>query len=158
MVESQGTTDDGLKLTKYVQNVGVDGTPTPGGAGVSDSVYIKNTRLNPEYARVLDELNLNAVTATGDGTAIATAIYDKITVCVVASAITDGGTLTFQASPDDSNWGTVASTGSNDTSAATQAIAANGTYIFEIDIKKLKYFRANLTARTDGTYSVYVWG
>ena len=79
-------------------------------------------------------------------------------MCVVATSVTTGGTFTFQASPDGTDWGTVASTGSNDTSAETQAIAADGTYIFEIDIKKLKQFRTNLTARTDGTYSVYVWG
>ena len=116
-------------------------------------------RTNPEWANQLDELNLNAITTAVPGTGIDTLAYDKVTVCVVATAIVGaGGTFTFQASPDGTNWGTVASTGSNDTSAETQAITADGTYLFEIDIKKLKQFRTNLTARTDGTYSVYVWG
>lgn len=95
---------------------------------------------------------------TGPGTSIDTLAYDKVTVCVVATSVTTGGTFTYQASPDGTNWGTVASTGSNNTSAATQVIAADGTFIFEIDVKKIKEFRTNLTSRTDGTYSVYVWG
>lgn len=128
------------------------------GNDTSTAPYSNATVINPPWAHVLDEANLSAVATTGAGTAIDTSTYGKLVVSIVATSVTTGGTFTFQGSPDGTNWATLASTDSSATSATTQAISVNGTYIYEIDVDKVKQFRINLTARTDGVYTAYVWG
>lgn len=156
------TYDDASMANGDSVYVEVDAGTTPGGTSSSDAVYTNATRLNPEWAQVLDEVNLNAVTVTNPGTAIDVAAYDFISVYVNATSVTTGGTFTFQSSPQaaatDALWATVASTGSNATSAETQVIGADGMYLFEIDVRKQKNFRTNLTARTDGTFTTTVVG
>lgn len=90
---------------------------------------------------------LNAVTATGAGTAKTVpgdSVVKTLRYWVLASAVTTGGTVTFQGSHDNTNWATI----------GTQAVAANGLLTGTI-AGPFKYYRANLTARTDGTYSVF---
>ena len=129
---------------------------------ISGATPANTTRTNPEWAQVLNEVNLNAVTVTNPGTAIDVSAYDFISVYVNATSVTTGGTFTFQSSPQaaatDALWATVASTGSNATSAETQAIAPDGMYLFEIDVRKQKNFRTNLTTRVDGTFTTTVVG
>lgn len=100
------------------------------------------------YAGPVTYTLLSAVTATGASSGINTSEMAIKTVYVVASSVTTGGTLTVDASPDNTNWVTV----------NTQAITANG--VTEIAIVGLlqKYLRVNLSARTDGTYTVYLVG
>lgn len=132
------------------------------GTTSTNAQFTNSNRTNPENAQVLDAENLQAVTIVGAGTAIDVSIYDFISVYVDATSVTTGGVFTFQSSPQaaatDALWATVASTGSNDTSAETQPIAADGMFMFEIDVRKMHYFRPNLTTRTDGTYTVTVVG
>lgn len=113
--------------------------------------------LAPTDQQVLFEKLLNAVTATGVSTQVYTLDKKELTIAVVASSITDGGTFTFEGSPDGTNWGTVGSISPLGTTTVTQGISANGTTFYEIvNASSLKYFRVNLSARTDGTYTVYL--
>lgn len=117
---------------------------------------------NIPRVQILNTENLTAVTAVVAGIAIDVSTYDSISVYVDSTSVTTGATFTFQSSPQqtatDALWGTVSSTGSSASSSATQVITANGMYLFQIDVRKMRFFRANITAYTDGTYSVTVVG
>ena len=90
---------------------------------------------------------LSAVTATGASSAVATGDMETKTVYIITTDATTGGTVAVQTSYDNTTWVTIAS------EAVTNGIT-------EIAIVGLfqKYIRANITARTDGTYSVYLFG
>lgn len=89
---------------------------------------------------------LSAVAATGASATKAVEDSPNKTVYIVASAVTSGATFTVDASPDGTNWATL----------NTTTVTANG--VTEIAIVGLlnKYIRVNLSARTDGTYTVYL--
>jgi len=89
---------------------------------------------------------LSAVTATGASATKAMEDNSAKTVYIVASAVTSGATFTTDSSPDGTNWVTL----------NTTTVTANG--VTEIAIVGLlnKYIRVNLSARTDGTYTVYL--
>jgi hypothetical protein len=94
---------------------------------------------------------LSAVTATGAGSTIDLGLrtLDVIRWWILASAVTTGGTVKIQVSNDGTNWA----------DAATQAVAANGLLTGTVS-GPFRYIRGNLTARTDGTYTVksdHVW-
>lgn len=93
---------------------------------------------------------LNAVAATGAGSTVnlATSVgagkaVDTVRYWVKASAVTTGGTMKIQGSYDGTNWVDLASV----------AVSANGVTSATV-AGPLQYIRANLTARTDGTYTV----
>jgi hypothetical protein len=91
---------------------------------------------------------LSAVTATGAGTTVDTSKLSRFAMFVVASAVTSGGTVKVEAlSPDGTTWALVPN--------ATITVTANGTtcVAFEGPWTSL---RANLTARTDGTFSAWI--
>lgn len=121
---------------------------------------LKMTEQAPVDQQVLDELLLNAVTATGASTDVTVLDKARLTFVVVASSVTTGGTLKFQGSPDGTNYVDISTFAAGAlTAAASQAISADGTYIFTVDGRvAVKHIRANLSARTDGTYSVYLFG
>lgn len=104
--------------------------------------YFKTKRFAPSDL-------LSAVTATG-ASATKTVPGDisvqTLRYFVVASAVTTGGTVLIQGSHDGTNWATL----------ATQAVSANGTTTGTVTGPIGKYWRVNLSARTDGTYSVAV--
>lgn len=90
---------------------------------------------------------LLAVVATGAGatkTVPGDTVIDVLRWWILASAVTTGGTVVIQGSHDNVNWATLQS----------QAVTANGLLTGTVS-GPFKYFRANLTARTDGTYSVF---
>jgi hypothetical protein len=94
---------------------------------------------------------LSAVTATGAGAVkdLGLRTLDGIRWWILASAVTTGGTVKIQVSNDGTNWA----------DAATQAVSANGLLTGTVS-GPFRYLRANLSARTDGTYTVkadYVW-
>lgn len=113
----------------------------------------------PMDQQVLDEILLSAVTAAGPSSDVYVLDKKQLTVCIVASAISGAGSIfTFQGSPDQSNYGAVGSVNNVASVNSTQTIGANGTYIFEIvNASSLKWFRVNLTTRTDGTFTVYLF-
>lgn len=87
---------------------------------------------------------LDGVTATGASDAQDVSSYDKKTFHVVASSVSTGGTVKIQTSLDNTNW----------VDLHEESITANGTTEIAVNGYKHKYIRANLTARTDGTYTV----
>lgn len=114
----------------------------------------------PIDQQTLDEKLLNAVTATGASTSVTTIDKKELTVCIVATVDSTGGTIVCQGSPDNSNWGTVAATDTTGTLNESIDITTSGTYFYEIvNASTLKYFRVNITS-TDGAsvYTVYLTG
>ena len=90
---------------------------------------------------------LSGVATTGASDAWNCGDMETKTVYIITTDATTGGTVAVQTSYDNSTW----------VSIASEAVT-NG--ITEIAIVGLfqKYIRANITARTDGTYSVYLFG
>lgn len=91
------------------------------------------------YKTLLDE-----VVATGASDGVLVELYDKMTFQMTAADVTTGGTVTIEVSLDDTNY----------TVYDTFSVTANGSDTFAISGEKHKYVRANVTARTDGTYTV----
>lgn len=88
---------------------------------------------------------LDEVTANGSGTA-AQGLQSclNFNFWIVAASVTTGATVTIEASPDGSNWSTL----------HTEAITADGVTGPIYAPGRLDQVRANVTARTDGTYTV----
>ena len=149
-------------IVQSVQEVDATGKVSPAGDLVSNAPYSNATIQNPTWAHVLDEKLLNAVTTIGRSTFTDTLSYKGLTFCIVASSVTDGATFIFEGSPD----ATVANTQGlqakrSDTGAIGNSfnIIADGTYYFQIDDAITpKHLDVNLSARTDGTYTVYLAG
>ena len=90
--------------------------------------------------------SLTTVVATGAGTAIDCRKNTGSTWVVVASGVTSGGTVKIQGSLDGTN---------NWYDVATISVTATGASVSTVDAPH-PFLRANLTARTDGTYTVSV--
>lgn len=99
------------------------------------------------FASIAERTLLDAVTTTGAGSAWNTSDMETKTIYCVATGATSGGTLAIQTSEDGTNWITIAS---ETVTTGTKEIAIVGLYH--------RYIRANLTARTDGTYTVTAIG
>ena len=88
---------------------------------------------------------LDAVTATGASSALDTQGNAFVSMTVIASSVTTGATVEFQASPDSTNWATI----------GTDSVSTDGTTSTSVT-EGHKLLRANITARTDGTYTVFI--
>ena len=86
---------------------------------------------------------LSAVATTGASNAWATGDMETKTVYCIATDATTGGTLAIQTSDDGTNWVSIVS---ETVTTGLKEIAIVGLFH--------RYIRANLTARTDGTYTV----
>ena len=107
--------------------------------------------VNPALLLTVERIDtplLDAVTATGASAWIDVSQYNKITFFIIASSITTGGTVDIETTPDETNT----------TVLDSQSITANGMTVVQLTIGKLKKLRANLSARTDGTYTVMMIG
>ncbi len=87
--------------------------------------------------------NLDAVTTTGAGSAITAAAADGSTWAITAASVTTGGTVLIQGSLDGTNWATL----------STTSVSGNGTTGVSVSAR-WTYLRGNVSARTDGTYTV----
>lgn len=90
----------------------------------------------------------NAAVATGNGTAISVA--DSATLGMQVSG-TFVGTVTFEATIDNTNWKAVQVVNLNDGSVATTATAAG---VFAIGVAGLNQVRARVSAWTSGSITV----
>lgn len=88
---------------------------------------------------------LNAATATGAGAEVVTKREKGWSFFIQASSVTSGGTVAIQAEIGGT-WFTI----------HEEVITADGDTIVYQNNGHYPKLRANLTARTDGTYSV--WG
>lgn len=86
---------------------------------------------------------LDAVTATGAGSAVDSLQYNCFSFFINASSVTTGGTVKIQGLTPAGDWVDI----------STTAITADGDTLAQKDGAYLQV-RANLTARTDGTYTV----
>jgi hypothetical protein len=90
---------------------------------------------------------LSAVTATG-ASATKTVVGDAAVLAlrwfVKATAVTTGGTVLIEGSHNGTDWFPL----------ATAAVTATGNTTGVVTGPIGKYWRVNLSARTDGTYSV----
>ncbi len=161
-------TPDLVAATKIVQNGGIANTTVPVAVSNGDAVatwmnefgqqvlYGSNLSSNAMDANIINQALLNtinvtllsAVTATGASVATDVSNFNKLTFHIIASSVTTGGTMKIQHSIDGTNYVDV----------AEETISANGVKEVAVSDKKYRYVRANLTARTDGTYSVLLFG
>ncbi|MEW6295959.1 MAG: hypothetical protein AB1467_06790 [Candidatus Diapherotrites archaeon] len=96
-------------------------------------------------ARPINKKVLDAVITTGASVSIESMGHPYVNMAIIASSVTTGATIKFQGSSDGTNWYDILSA----------SITANGTTENQ-DVGAHKYLRANVTARTDGTYTVYI--
>ena len=90
---------------------------------------------------------LSAVATTGGGTTVDTAKLWRFALIVTATSVTSGATIKAEALAPDGNWALVPN--------ATITVTANGTSTIEFE-GPYTALRANVTARTDGTYSAWI--
>jgi len=120
---------------------------------------LKTIEQAPLDQQVLDETLLNAVTATGASTDVYVLDKNYITIEVVASSVTTGGTIDIEGTSDQTNYGTIGVVDNSDTVSSSISISSDGTYYYDVkNASSVKYMRANLSSRTDGTYTVKIFG
>lgn len=90
---------------------------------------------------------LSSVTSTGAGSEFSVERSKGWTFVIVSSSVTTGGTVDIEAYIGGS-WFVVHS----------QAVTADGAVMVRDDHGHYEKIRANLSARTDGTYSVFATG
>lgn len=90
---------------------------------------------------------LSSVTSTGAGSSFSVERSKGWTFVIVSSSVTTGGTVDIEAFIGGS-WFVVHS----------QAVTADGAVLVRDDHGHYEKIRANLSARTDGTYSVFATG
>lgn len=90
---------------------------------------------------------LSSVTSTGAGSEFSVERSKGWTFVIVSSSVTTGGTVDIEAYIGGS-WFVVHS----------EAVTADGAVMVRDDHGHYEKIRANLSARTDGTYSVFATG
>ncbi len=90
--------------------------------------------------------SLNAVTATGAGASEDTAKLREFIMYIVATGVTSGATIRAETQCPDGSWAPIPTTSTAVTATGSVATVFTGNHIA---------VRANVTARTDGTYSVW---
>ncbi len=98
----------------------------------------------------LAETPQSAAAATGVGTAVVMAGFDRLTVQVAGTFV---GTVSFEGTIDDATWFAVGLKTAADGAAVTSATAA-GAFKLPVDGPCLSQFRANVTAYTSGSITV----
>jgi hypothetical protein len=86
---------------------------------------------------------LNAVAVVGASNPARVDRYRRFTFYIEASVITTGGTMKIQSFTPSGQW----------VDLDSRVISANGTTVVTVD-GAFELLRANLSARTDGTYTV----
>jgi hypothetical protein len=99
------------------------------------------------YLKPAEYTLLSAVTSTGAGTAITTNKIKGWTFVITAASVTTGGTVEIEAELNGS-W----------ISIHSEAVTANGNTVVRDEHGHYTQLRANVTARTDGTYTVSATG
>lgn len=90
---------------------------------------------------------LSSVSATGAGSSFSVERSKGWTFVIAASSVTSGGTVDIEAYIG-SAWRVIHS----------QAVTADGNTMVRDDHGHYEQIRANVSARTDGTYSVFATG
>lgn len=96
-------------------------------------------------SQLLNVKNLDAVVVTGAGTLQSTRGHFELTITIIATDVTTGATIDLEGSPDGTEW----------VQLTTRTVTANGNFV-DVTTGAHRFIRANVTARTDGTYTVWV--
>lgn len=116
---------------------------------VNDPLSQEVVVLNPLRALKRGGVNIDALAATGAGGSVYTADKGYLLWIVRASAVTTGGTVLIQGSDKNS------STAADWYTIGSAAVTANGSmYVKVLEEEWHPYMRANVSVRTDGTYTV----
>jgi hypothetical protein len=86
---------------------------------------------------------LDGVTATGASSAVESFPYDRFSFFINASSVTTGATVKIQTKSPNDDW----------VDLSTTTVSADGDTLVEKS-GAYEQVRANITARTDGTYTV----
>ena len=86
---------------------------------------------------------LSAVTSTGAGSAVDAGNASQSVWQITSASVTTGGTVLVQGSLDGTNWYTLSTTAVSTNTTTGVVVSSTHTYL-----------RANVSARTDGTYTV----
>ena len=151
---------DGV-LTKVMVMQGTSDANDVSLSGVTNSTLsaLKVIEQAPLDQQVLDETLLDAVTSTGASTDVYTLDKNGITIEITASSVSTGGTIKIQGTSDNTNYGDLGVDDNTGTISQSITIDADGTYYYEVvNASSVKYMRANLSSRTDGTYTVKMTG
>ena len=105
--------------------------------------------VSPALIQTLEATLLNAVTASGASAATNVKDYKDFTIHTYGTSVSDGATITLQASLDDSTYINLASDALVSTTGAPASV--NGE--FTIENTKYAYLKTNIAPYTDGTYS-----
>ncbi len=107
------------------------------------------------------ETLLDGVTSTGAGSGVTADGLKNMTLQVVASSVTSGGTIQLEGSLDGTSYGLLTPKDGDQTNLAVSnrqgVISADGIYLLEYENVAVSKVRAHLSARTDGTYTAKVW-
>lgn len=92
---------------------------------------------------------LSAVTATGIGNSYSIQLNGDIAVTLLAASVTSGGTVKIQVQnfQDTTNWYDLQAIAATTAGTTSTAYSFNGPFTA---------IRGNVTARTDGTFTLYV--
>lgn len=132
-----------LVAVNFAANSG--GTPSVNYA-IADLLRAIAELLRIQYQAISSTL-LNAVSAVGAGSGVDVRAFREFTFYFVASSVTSGGTVTIEAlMPDNTTWVTLHSQPITANTATTQIAPVYFRGVFN-------QIRANLVARTDGTFT-----
>jgi len=98
--------------------------------------------------RINEERILDAVTSTGPGDAISGEQFKGWNFIFLGSSVTSGATIEIQAEVGTNNWVKI----------HEETIEADGYTFAQSERGQYRRLRANVTARTDGTYYVFAQG
>lgn len=98
--------------------------------------------------RINEHRILDAVTTTGTGDAISAESFKGWNFIFLGTSVTSGATIEIQAEVGTNNWVTI----------HEETITANGYTIAQSPEGQYRRLRAEVTARTDGTYYVFAQG
>ncbi|TFH43581.1 MAG: hypothetical protein E4G94_04670 [ANME-2 cluster archaeon] len=119
---------------------------------------IKMSWVDPDRNQILNETQHLAITAATNGVGVNVSDMNRVSCVVEATGVTNGGTVTVQGSSDDVAFGPVPTVGLDGVLRSVQTIAATGNYEFKVVNCDPLYLRADLTTRTDGTYTIKLTG
>lgn len=107
------------------------------------------------------ETLLTGVVATGAGSAVTADGLKNLTLQVVATNVSSGGSMGLEGTVDGTSFGLLTPKDGDQSGLAINnrlgAISSNGTFLLEYENVAVKKVRANLSARSDGTFTAKVW-
>jgi hypothetical protein len=122
------------------------GRPVLFGANLSLNALDVNLINDSRISRMTPVTNLNAVVANTTGSAVDVSSYNKFTIHIFASSVTDGATVSIEHSLDGTNWVEV----------GTEVVSVDGNVEYTFN-EAYRYLRTSVSSYTDGTYTTLIY-